>query len=62
MGKYSTTCKYCGGKITGGKLCHDCRIKLPLVRQILGMVKQAKEQVDREQRIQEDLRKVRKDG
>ena len=59
MGKYNTNCKCCGRKMNGGTLCSDCKIKLPLVRQMQGMVKDAKERVDREQRIQDDLRKVR---
>ena len=62
MGKYDTNCKYCGSKINGGTMCTDCRIKLQLVRQIQGMVKGVKGQVDREQRIKDDLRKVRGNG
>lgn len=61
MGKHDAHCKYCGAKITGGTTCGKCNEKLPLVRQLLRMVKDAKQQVDREQRIKEDLRKVRSD-
>lgn len=59
MGKHDTHCKYCGAKITGGTTCGKCNEKLTLVRKLLRMVKDAKEQVEREKRIQEDLRRVR---
>ena len=59
MGKYESRCKYCGIKITGGTVCGACGVKLPLVRQLRGMVRDAKDKIDREQRIKDDLRKVR---
>lgn len=56
-------CKYCGNKTTKGmQVCAICYGKIDLVRQLRGMVQNAKDQVEREKRIQEDIRKVRRDG
>ena len=56
-------CKYCGGA-TGAKkeVCSNCMEKLKLIRQIQGTVKDAKDKADREQRIKEDLKRVRENG
>ena len=59
MVRHESKCKYCNAKINGGTTCGDCHKKLILVRQLLGMVKDAKTKVEREQRIKDDLRKVR---
>ncbi len=42
-------CKYCGVELHGTKrqMCCHCYEKLPLVRQLQGMVRRAKEQVER---------------
>ena len=61
MVRHELKCKYCDSKITGGTTCGECNKKLILVRQLLGMVKDAKTKVERDQRIKEDLEKVRKD-
>lgn len=60
--KYNTRCKYCGCKINGGEICSGCRKKLPLIRQLLGTVKDAKRRVDIERRIKDDLKRVRDNG
>ena len=59
---YNTKCKYCGCKIKGGEMCSGCAEKLPLVRKLQRMVKDAKEQVEREQITQDDVSEVRSDG
>ena len=66
MAKDIKSCKYCGSKCTsGGEICWRCKEKLPLVRQLLQMVRDAKERVEQErtqERIQNDLERVRGDG
>lgn len=61
MDERRTLCKHCNHEADGkyNEICPNCRIKLPLVRQLLGMVKDAKRKVDIENRIKEDLERVR---
>jgi hypothetical protein len=58
-----TKCKYCGCSTgSNAETCPNCRGKLKLIRQLLGMVKDAKAKDERVKRIQEDLKAVRKNG
>lgn len=61
MDERRTRCKYCDNESDGkyNGICPNCRIKRPLVQQMRGMVQNAKDKVEREQRIKEDLKRVR---
>ena len=57
-------CKHCNHEADGkyNEICPNCRIKLPLVRQLQGMVRNAKDKVERDRRVKADLERVRENG
>jgi predicted amidophosphoribosyltransferase len=42
------TCKYCGNKTSRLDICSNCHKRLPLVRQLLAMVRAKKEEIDKQ--------------
>lgn len=69
MAENVALCKYCGAKAKSSLVCAECYKKLPLVRKLVSMCEDFKERVEQEriqeilqERIQNDLERVRGDG
>ena len=56
MAEYTGKCKYCETGVNGASVCSACKVKLRLVRRLLGMVKDAKAQIVQENTIRAYLK------